>query len=50
MAEELKDGRTATGDRPSGLSPEDKSNLKKAGWFVLLTIGVILGLKLLLGY
>lgn len=47
MAEELKPG---TEERPAGLSPEEKSNLKKAGWFVVVAIGIILGIKILLGY
>lgn len=37
-------------DRPSGLSAEEKSNLRKAAIFVVVAIGFILGLKFLLGY
>lgn len=36
--------------RPPGLSPEEKRNLVKAAIFFAVSIGVILGLKLLLGY
>lgn len=37
-------------DRTSGLSAEEKSNLRKAATFVVAAIGFILGLKFLLGY
>lgn len=41
---------SAPGDQPSGLSPEEKRNLKKVAFFFIVAIGVILGLKILLGY
>ena len=37
-------------DRPSGLTPEEKSNLRKAAIFFVAAIAFILGLKFLLGY
>lgn len=37
-------------ERPSGLSAEEKSNLRKAAIFVVAAISLILGLKFLLGY
>lgn len=50
MARETEPTGPSSGNRPSGLSPEEKSNLKKAAIFVVAAIGFILGLKLLLGY
>lgn len=35
---------------PSGLSPEEKGNFVKAAIFVAAALGLIVGLKLLLGY
>ena len=50
MVREPESGKSVNGERPSGLSPEEKSNLRKAAVFVLVAIGLILGIKFLLGY
>ena len=50
----MQDDAKGAGPRPvgspSGLSPEEKKNLTKAAIFFAASIGLILGLKLLLGY
>jgi hypothetical protein len=50
MAREPESAGPSPANRPSGLSPEEKSNLRRAAIFVVAAIGFILGLKLLLGY